>query len=98
MMRPNKAAILAVIVAAIVAVMVVGWWALRSGDPTAFAKGKRVELADFKGSDPTGAPANLANADLVARGEYLTRAPIARLVTTPRGASRLLGACRSSCR
>src|SRR6516162_11594428 len=74
MMRPNKAAILAVIVAAIVAVMVVGWWALRSGDPTAFVKGKRVELADFKGSDPTGAPANLANANLVARGEYLTRA------------------------
>ena len=51
-----------------------GWWALRAGDPTAFAKGKRVELADFKGPDPTGAPASLADADLVARGEYLTRA------------------------
>ena len=45
-----------------------------AGDPTAFAKGKRVELADFKGPDPTGAPASLADADLVARGEYLTRA------------------------
>ena len=42
--------------------------------PPAFAKGKRVELADFKGPDPTGVPASLANADLVARGEYLTRA------------------------
>src|SRR6185437_7406819 len=71
MRRPNK---IAMFVVAIVAVMVVGWWALRSSDPTAFAKGKRVELADFKGSDPTGAPANLANADLIARGEYLTRA------------------------
>ena len=71
MRRPNK---IAIFVVAIVAVMVVGWWALRSSDPTAFAKGKRVELADFKGSDPTGAPANLANADLIARGEYLTRA------------------------
>lgn len=48
--------------------------ALRTGDPAAFAKGKRVELADFKGTDPTGAPPNLADADLVARGEYLTRA------------------------
>jgi mono/diheme cytochrome c family protein len=71
MNRTKKLAFLAVVLVAIVAA---GWWALRSGDPTAFAKGKRVELADFKGSDPTGAPGNLANADLVARGEYLTRA------------------------
>jgi mono/diheme cytochrome c family protein len=71
MSRPKKLALLAIVLVAIVAA---GWWALRSGDPTAFAKGERVELADFKGSDPTGAPANLANADLVARGEYLTRA------------------------
>ena len=42
--------------------------------PPRFAKGKRVELADFKGPDPTGVPASLADADLVARGEYLTRA------------------------
>ena len=71
MSRTKKLALFAIVLAAIVAA---GWWALRSGDPTAFAKGKRVELADFKGSDPTGAPANLADADLVARGEYLTRA------------------------
>ena len=42
--------------------------------PSGFAKGKQVELAEFKGPDPTGAPSDLANADLVARGEYLTRA------------------------
>jgi mono/diheme cytochrome c family protein len=71
MSRPTKAVILAVILLAIVAA---GWWALSSGDPTGFAKGKRVELADFKGPDPTGAPADLAKNDLVARGEYLTRA------------------------
>jgi mono/diheme cytochrome c family protein len=51
-----------------------GWWVLGAGDPTGFAKGKQVELADFKGSNPTGVPTTLANADLVARGEYLTRA------------------------
>ncbi len=71
MSRAKKLALLAIV---LVAIVVAGWWALRAGDPTAFAKGKQVELADFKGTDPTGAPANLADADLVARGEYLTRA------------------------
>jgi mono/diheme cytochrome c family protein len=71
MSRTRKFALLAIVLVAIVAA---GWWALRADDPTAFAKGKRIELADFKGPDPTGAPASLASADLVARGEYLTRA------------------------
>ena len=71
MSRPKKLALLVIVLVAIIAA---GWWALHAGDPTAFAKGKRVELADAKGPDPTGAPASLANADLVARGEYLTRA------------------------
>jgi mono/diheme cytochrome c family protein len=71
MSRAKKLALLAIV---LVAIVVAAWWALRAGDPTAFAKGKRVALADFKGTDPTGAPANLADADLVARGEYLTRA------------------------
>jgi mono/diheme cytochrome c family protein len=71
MSRPTKLVLLVIVLLAIVAA---GWWVLRSGDPTAFAKGKRVELADFKGPDPTGAPPSLANTDLVSHGEYLTRA------------------------
>ena len=71
MSRPKKLLLLAIV---LVAIVPVGLWSLRSGDPTAFAKGNRVELADFKGPDPTGAPANLAATDLVVRGEYLTRA------------------------
>jgi mono/diheme cytochrome c family protein len=71
MSRAKRLALLAIVLVAIVAA---GWSALRAGDPTAFAKGKRVEVADFKGPDPTGAPADLATADLAARGEYLTRA------------------------
>jgi mono/diheme cytochrome c family protein len=71
MSRTKKFGLLAIVLVAIAAA---GWWALRAGDPTAFAKGKRVELADFNGPNPTGAPASLADADLVARGEYLTRA------------------------
>ncbi len=58
----------------LLAITVVAWFLLRSGDPTAFASGKRVELVDFQGANPTGVPANLAGADLVTRGEYLTRA------------------------
>ena len=83
MSRPHKAAILAVVVLAVVAA---GWWTLRAGDPSDFVKGKQVELAEFKGTDPTGVPSDLANADLVARGEYLTRAAdCAACHTAPRG-------------
>ena len=71
MSRSNKLVILGIVLAAVAAA---GWLSLRSGDPTAFAKGKRVELTDFHGPDPTGVPARLAAADLVARGEYLARA------------------------
>jgi mono/diheme cytochrome c family protein len=71
MSRFAKLVALVVVLAAIAAV---AWLLLRSGDPTAFARGKRVDLADFKGTNPTGVPSSLAQADLVARGEYLTRA------------------------
>jgi mono/diheme cytochrome c family protein len=62
------------LVVVLVAIAAVAWFSLRSGDPTAFASGKRVNLADFRGPNPTGAPPSLADADPVARGEYLTRA------------------------
>lgn len=42
--------------------------------PTAFAPGRRVALADYHDQDPTGVPAGLRAANLVARGEYLTHA------------------------
>ena len=71
MRRVRKIALMVLVVVAIVAA---GWWALSVGDPTGFAKGKRVALADFKGPDPTGAPPDLPNTNVVARGEYLTRA------------------------
>src|ERR1035438_882825 len=43
-------------------------------DPTAFAKGKRVALANYRDTDPTGVPDELKSASLVERGEYLTHA------------------------
>ena len=60
--------------AVLVVITVVAWLSVRSGDPTAFMSGQRVNLADFRGTNPTGVPSSLAQADLVARGEYLARA------------------------
>jgi mono/diheme cytochrome c family protein len=37
-------------------------------------RGQRVRIADFGGSDTTGVPAELANASLVQRGQYLAHA------------------------
>src|ERR1700741_5139472 len=71
MRRLKKLALLAIVLLAVLAVAI---WALRAGDPSGFAKGKQVELAEFKGADPTGAPPSLAGAEIVARGQYLTRA------------------------
>ena len=47
---------------------------LRPHGPMDFAGGTQVVLADYQGSDPTGAPPGVTGADLVARGEYLARA------------------------
>jgi mono/diheme cytochrome c family protein len=42
--------------------------------PMAFSKGRQVELKDYQVSNPSGVPAALAQASLVQRGEYLTKA------------------------
>lgn len=59
-----------------IAVLGVGITAYEALGPSAlaFAGGKHVALADFKGADPTGVPATLRSADLLERGRYLTRA------------------------
>jgi mono/diheme cytochrome c family protein len=48
--------------------------AARGPEPFAFAGGRRVRLADYRGPDPTGVPPELQHATLIERGEYLTRA------------------------
>ena len=64
--------VLAVVI--LVAVAAAGWLILHACDPTEFADGARVDLADYHGPDPTGVPAFLAGADPATRGQYLTRA------------------------
>jgi mono/diheme cytochrome c family protein len=43
-------------------------------DPTGFAGGKTVTLAEYHEQDPTGVPAELRSASVVERGKYLARA------------------------
>lgn len=67
-----------------VAAAFIGWLALQPG-PTDFAKGTAVELAQYKGPSPTGVPAELANADVLTRGKYLTEAADCEACHTARG-------------
>src|SRR5471030_2360071 len=64
------------ITAAIIAVIALGiaaWLVLIPG-PTAFASGGTVALSDYTAANPTGVPKELAQADLIKRGEYLAHA------------------------
>jgi len=64
-----------VAIAAIIVVLIVAflWIALAPG-PMHFASGRSVRLAEYRGPDPTGVPASLAQASLIQRGSYLTHA------------------------
>jgi mono/diheme cytochrome c family protein len=70
-MRRIVSVVIAVIIIASVGLF--GWWMFNPG-PLAFARGSTVALTDYQEADPTGVPADLANADIVKRGEYLARA------------------------
>ena len=54
--------------------LIVGGYVVFGPGPTSFAGGKSVSLQEYREQDPTGVPAALKSADIVARGEYLTRA------------------------
>src|SRR5450631_3296736 len=54
-------------------------------NPTDFAGGKTVSLGAYQALDPTGAPAELRSADVIERGEYLTRAADCVVCHTAKG-------------
>ena len=87
-MTRSKGLIIAAIV--IVAAVAVGlfWWLVGPG-PMAFAGGSKVTLADYHTADPTGVPAELANANQIKRGEYLARAADCEVCHTAPGGSTL---------
>lgn len=71
----NRAGIIAAVVVVLLVLAVgVGWLFLHTRGPTNFAGGTTVALADYHGPNPTGVPPELANADLLKRGQYLVRA------------------------
>jgi mono/diheme cytochrome c family protein len=75
------------IIAIVVVVGAVFVWRIFNPGPMAFAGGSTVALADYRAADPTGIPADLANAEVVKRGEYLARAADCRVChTAPDGA------------
>jgi mono/diheme cytochrome c family protein len=76
----TRGIIIAIVVVLIVAAVFA--WRIFNPGPTAFAGGSSVALSDYRGADPTGVPADLANADIVKRGEYLARAADCRACHT----------------
>jgi mono/diheme cytochrome c family protein len=72
-MRARRAVIIGV--AAVAAVAAAGFlWIVLGPGPTDFASGPKVALSDYRGANPSGVPARLAQASPVERGEYLARA------------------------
>src|SRR3984885_6138189 len=63
-------------VGAILAVVFIGflWIVVLAPHPMDFAGGPPGALAEYHAPDPTGVPAELKDASLIKRGEYLTRA------------------------
>jgi mono/diheme cytochrome c family protein len=83
--------ILAGVVAIVVVALAAGLWLIRGPGPMAFADGPRVALADYRGADPTGVPAQLGRASLVERGAYLARAADCMVCHTARGGKEYAG-------
>ena len=73
-MSPASRRILISVVAIVVVALVAGLWIIRGPGPLAFADGPKAALADYRGANPTGVPAALAQANLIERGAYLARA------------------------
>jgi mono/diheme cytochrome c family protein len=63
-------------VAVILAVVFIGflWMVVLAPHPMDFAGGPHVALTEYHPQDPTGVPAELKDASLIERGEYLARA------------------------
>ncbi len=81
------------VIVAIVVVAAAGLfvWIVSGPGPTDFAGGRKVALADYHGSNPTGVPALLAQASLVKRGEYLANAADCIECHTAKGAREFAG-------
>ena len=78
---------------AILVVIALGFaaWLVMIPGPMAFASGSTVALSAYTGANPTGVPQQLANADLIKRGEYLAHAAVCVACHTAPGAAPYAG-------
>lgn len=79
---------------AIAAVAIAGglaWWQVALPGPLAFAGGRQVDLATYRGRSPTGVPPELASADPLTKGRYLTEAADCQACHTAKGGKPFAG-------
>jgi mono/diheme cytochrome c family protein len=86
----TRGTIFAIALVVIVALAALAWKTFGPG-PMAFVGGSTVTLADYRGADPTGVPADLTNTDIVKRGEYLARAADCMVCHTARDGAKYAG-------
>jgi mono/diheme cytochrome c family protein len=82
----------AIVAVAVIAAFVIAfaWWLIGPG-PLGFAGGTSVALSEYHAANPTGVPADLADADVVKRGEYLARTADCLVCHTAPGANEYAG-------
>jgi mono/diheme cytochrome c family protein len=82
----GAARILISVAATVLVALGIAAWVIRGPGPMAFSDGPKVALSDYQGGKPTGAPAKLAQASIIERGEYLAKAADCMVChTTPGG-------------
>jgi len=84
-MSPAARRILFSVVAIAMVAVAIGIWIIRGPGPMAFADGAKVALADYRGANPSGVPAALAQASPVERGKYLAKAADCMVCHTTQG-------------
>ena len=89
-MSANARIVLSLVVIVVLA-FAAGMWLVVGPGPMAFTGGQKVALADYRGANPTGVPANIAQASLVERGEYLARATDCMVCHTSAGGKEYVG-------
>jgi mono/diheme cytochrome c family protein len=72
--RKAKRRPLLITIAVLVLIAAVAVFLLVGPGPMAFSKGRKVDLAEYHGTNPSGVPAALAQASLIKKGEYLAKA------------------------
>ncbi|WDF73446.1 c-type cytochrome [Novosphingobium sp. KACC 22771] len=81
-------------IGAAAAVLVAGglaWWQVALPGPLDFAGGRRVDLSAYRGPSPTGVPPELASADPLTKGKYLTEAADCQACHTVKGGKPFAG-------